>query len=85
MKMNFFTFLSGLKWDFLKNIVLKSGIPPKEIEWVDFNDINSINAFAERIWPSIIKANPTIANMIKQNSSMLGEKQKDVVEVIDSL
>jgi hypothetical protein len=53
---------------------------------VNFSDPASINAFAEKVWPQLLKSNPTIANMIKQNSSMLwADKQKDVVEVIDKL
>lgn len=81
--MNFFDFIKGLNWDFLKNIVLRAGVNPKDIEWVNFSDPASINAFAERVWPQLIKSNPAVANMIKQNSAMLWDKQKEVVEVID--
>lgn len=36
--------------------------------------------------PGIIKSNPSIANVIKQNSSMLSkEKQEEVVQVIDAV
>ena len=51
---------------------------------MDFNNINDLNQLAEKIMPNIIKSNPNIANLIKQNSSMLGEeKSKEVCEVID--
>ena len=86
MKMDFFSFIKSLNWDFIKNIVLKAWVSPQDVEWVNFSDPQSINAFAEKVWPQLLKANPTIANMIKQNSSMLwADKQKDVVEVIDKM
>jgi hypothetical protein len=52
---------------------------------VDFNNLNDLNALAERIMPGIIKSNPNVANMIKQNANLVGDKQKDVVEVIDAI
>lgn len=82
--MNFFDFIKGLNWDFLKNIVLKAWVQPKDVEWVNFSDVNSINAFAEKVWPQLIKSNPIIAGMIKQNANMLwADKAKEVAEVID--
>lgn len=82
--MNFFDFIKGLNWDFLKNIVLKAWVQPKDIEWVNFSDVNSINAFAEKVWPQLIKSNPIIAGMIKQNANMLwADKAKEVTEIID--
>jgi hypothetical protein len=46
--------------------------------------MNDLNSLAEKIMPNIIKSNPNIANMIKQNASMLGaDKQKEVTEIID--
>lgn len=82
--MNFFDFIKGLNWDFLKNIVLKAWVQPKDVEWVNFSDVNSINAFAEKVWPQLIKSNPIIAGMIKQNANMLwADKAKEVTEVID--
>ena len=82
--MNFFDFIKGLNWDFLKNIVLKAWVQPKDVEWVNFSDVNSINAFAEIVWPQLIKSNPIIAGMNKQNANMLwADKAKEVAEVID--
>lgn len=83
--MNFFDFIWGLKWDFLKKMLLQKWILPRDIEGVDFNNLNDLNALAERIMPDIIKSNPNIANMIKQNANIVGDKQKDVVEVIDAI
>ena len=82
--MDFMAFLGGLKWEFLKQKLLQAWISPNDIQWVDFNNMNDLNSLAEKIMPNIIKSNPNIANMIKQNASMLwSEKQKEVTEIID--
>ena len=83
--MDFMAFLGGLKWEFLKQRLLAAWISPNDIQWVDFNNINDLNQLAEKIMPNLIKSNPNIANMIKQNSSMLGEKQAEVVQTIDTV
>lgn len=84
--MNFMDFMGTLKWDFLKNRLLAMGIEPHKLEWVDFNNMDQLNKLAEQIVPDLIKSNPNVANLIKQNSSMLGkDKQEEVVEVIDKL
>lgn len=83
--MDFMSFLWGMKWELLKNKLLSAGISPNDIQWVDFNNINDLNRLAEKIVPNMIKSNPMIANVIKQNASMLwADKQKEVVDVIDS-
>lgn len=82
--MDFFSFLWGLKGEFLKQKLLQAGISPNDLQWVDFNNIDDLNRLAEKIVPNIIKSNPNIANLIKQNSSILWtEKSKEVCEVID--
>lgn len=54
------------------------------MQGIDFNNMNDLNRLAEKIVPNLLKSNPNIANLIKQNSSMLGEeKSKEVCEVID--
>ena len=79
-------FFNNMKGEILKNALLKQWIQPHQLEWVDFNNMEQLNQLAETIVPEIIKKNPMIANMIKQNSTMLwAEKQKEVVEVIDKL
>ena len=83
--MDIMSFLWGMKWELLKNKLLSAGISPNDIQWVDFNNINDLNRLAEKIVPNMIKSNPMIANVIKQNASMLwADKQKEVVDVIDS-
>ncbi len=82
----FSEFLWNMKGEILKNALLKQWIQPHQLEWVDFNNMEQLNELAQTIVPELIKKNPMIANIIKQNSSMLwAEKQKEVVEVIDKL
>lgn len=84
--MDFMQFFWGLKWEFIKQKLLQAGISPNDIQGIDFNNINDLNLLAEKVAPKLIRANPNIANMIKQNSSMLwAEKQREVVEVIDAM
>lgn len=83
--MDIINFLGGLNGEFIKNKLLNAGIPAEKLQWVNFTDINQLNKLAEEIMPGIIKANPSIANVIKQNSGMLSkEKQEEVVQVIDA-
>lgn len=82
----FSEFLWNMKGEILKNALLKQWIEPHKLEWVDFNNMDQLNELAQTIVPELIKKNPMIANMLKQNSIMLGaEKQKEVVDVIDKL
>ena len=83
--MDLFSFLSGLNWDMIKNKLLASWVPQEKLQGVDFTNIQQLNKLAEEIMPGIIKANPNMANMIKQNRSMLSkDKQEEVVQVIDA-
>lgn len=84
--MSFGDFMWSMKGEILKNALLRQWIAPHQLEWVDFNNMDQLNQLAEQIVPDLIKKNPMIANIIKQNSTMLwAEKQKEVVEVIDKL
>ncbi len=77
-------FMNWLKGDFLRQKLIQVGISPNDMQGIDFNNMNDLNRLAEKIVPNLLKSNPNIANLIKQNSSMLGaEKQKEVCEVID--
>lgn len=83
--MNFMDFMGTLKGDFLKNRLLAMGVEPHKLEGVDFNNIDQLNQLAEQIVPWLIKKNPNIANLIKQNANLVWDKKDDVVEVIDKL
>ena len=47
------------------------GIEPHKLEGVDFNNMEQLEKLAEQLVPDLIRSNPKIANLIKQNSSML--------------
>ena len=84
--MDLISFISSLNWEFIKNKLIENWVDASKLQWVNFNDINQLNKLAEDIMPWLIKANPNIANMIKQNSNMLPkEKQDDVVQVIEAV
>jgi len=73
-----------MKWEVLKQSLLKIWISPNDIQWIDFNNIQDLNKLAEKVVPNLIKTNPMVANMIKQNASMFwADKQKEVAEIID--
>ena len=83
--MDLFSFIWGLNWEFIKNKLLQAWVDASKLQWVDFNNMQQLNKLAEDIMPGIIKSNPGIANVIKQNSSMLSkDKQEEVVQVIDA-
>lgn len=83
--MNILNFLSNLNWDMIKNKLIALGIDSSKLQWVDFTNIQQLNKLAEDIMPGLIKSNPNIANMIKQNSSILSpEKQKEVTKALDN-
>ena len=77
--------MNGIKGEFLKNKLLSMGIEPHKLEWVDFNDMEQLNQLAEKIMPEIIKNNPNIRNLLRQNSNLAGDKQKEVVDIIDKV
>jgi hypothetical protein len=83
--MNFTDFMWTLKWDFLKSRLIAMGIEPHKLEWVDFNNVDQLNKLAEQIVPWLIKSNPNVANLIKQNANLAGDKKEEIVETIDKL
>lgn len=83
--MNFNDFMGSLKWDFLKSRLIALWVEPHTLEGVDFNNMEQLNKLAEQIVPWLIKSNPNLANLIKQNANLAGEKKEEVVQVIDKL
>jgi len=77
-------FMNMFKGEFLRQKLLQAGISPNDLQGIDFNNANDLNSLAEKIVPTLLKNNPMMKNIIKQNSSMLwAEKQKEVCDVID--
>lgn len=83
--MDFMSFINSLKWDALKSLLIKNWINAADLQGVDFNSMEQVNALAEKITPQLIKSNPFIANLIKQNANLVGDKKEEVVQVIDKL
>lgn len=83
--MNFNDFMGSLKWDFLKSRLIALWVEPHTLEGVDFNNMDQLNKLAEQIVPWLIKSNPNIANLIKQNANLVWDKKDEVVQVIDKL
>ena len=82
--MSFMDFMWTLKWDFLRSRLIAMWVPANKLEGTDFNDINQLNQLAEQIMPDLIRKNPNIANLIKQNANLVWDKQEEVVKVIDN-
>lgn len=82
--MNFMDFMGTLKGDFLKSRLIAMWVPAHQLEGTDFNDMSQLNKLAEQIMPELIKKNPNIANLIKQNANLVWDKQEEVVKVIDN-
>ena len=78
-------FIWTLKGDFLKSRLLAMGVEPHKLEWVDFNNIEQLNQLAEQIVPWLIKSNPNVANLIKQNANLVWDRKEEVVQTIDKI
>ena len=83
--MDIMSFVSGLSWDMLKNKLIQAGVEPYQLEWVDFHNMDQLNKLAEQIMPWLIKKNPMIKNLIKQNANLVWDKKEEVVQTIDKL
>jgi hypothetical protein len=84
---NLLYLLMGM-WDFsgIKNKLLELWVPPETLEDVNFNNIQSLNALAQKIMPWLLANNRQLVGKIKSMSSMLwAEKQKEIWSIIDYL
>ena len=67
----------------LKQQLLQLWVNPNDLQNVDFNDPYSLNELAAKIMPNLLKANPWVAQQIKQNaSSFVPEKWAEIVEMV---
>lgn len=83
--MDLMSFIWSLSWDALKNKLIAQWVEPHQLEWVDFHNMDQLNKLAEQIVPWLIKKNPNIANLIKQNANLAWDKKNEVVDVIDKI
>lgn len=81
--------LEVMRWlwmiGWMKAKLLKMWVPESDMEWVDFNNLQSLNAFAERIVPKLLKNNPRVKEQIKGCSRLEGQTKQEVNNVIDWL
>ena len=83
--MDFLQMLLWFNWNSIKNKLIQMWIPENEMQGVNFNDMNSLNQFAEKIVPTMLKNNPNMKNFIKQNKNFFWNRQDEVIEVVDKL
>ena len=69
----------------IREKLIKNGISAKDLEWVKFDDPESLNKLAEKIMPWLLKNNPQVAQQIKESGLLQWQTKQDVVEVIDSI
>jgi len=72
--------LSAFIGSMLQNKLQSMGI---NTQGVNFNDMNSLNQFAQKIMPDILKNNPQMKEWIKQNAP--AENKDEVVQIVDWL
>lgn len=71
-----------MSW-WIKDKLLQLWVDPKDLAWVNFSDMNSLNQLAEKIMPNLLKNNPGVANQIKQQASQfVPEKWAEIIEMI---
>ena len=84
---NLLYLLMGM-WDFsgIKNKLLELWVPPETLQDVNFNNIQSLNALAQKIMPWLLANNRQLVGKIKSMSSILwAEKQKEIWSIVDHL
>lgn len=70
----------------IKDKLIQLWIPPETLQGVDFNNVQSLNALAQKIMPWLLASNKDLTNKLRSMSWMLwAEKQKEINQVIDSL
>ena len=81
--------LEVMRWlwliGWMKAKLLKMWVPESDMEWVDFTNMQSLNAFAEKIVPKLLRNNPRAKEQIKGCSRLEGQTKQDVNNVIDWL
>ena len=59
-------------------------VSPSDLQWVNFNDPNSLEELAKKIMPWLLKSNPQVAQQIKQIAPQYApDKANDIVQIIE--
>lgn len=69
----------------IREKLLKSWVSVKDLEWVNFDDPESLNKLAEKIMPWLLKNNPQAAQQIKESGLLDWQTKQEVAQVIDSI
>ena len=69
----------------IREKLIKNGISAKDLEWVRFDDPESLNNLAQKIMPWLLRNNPEVAQQIKESGLLQWQTKQDVVEVIDNI
>lgn len=69
----------------MKQKLINIGVPAKDLEGIDFNNMNSLNQLWAKIMPWLLKRNPQIAKQIKESNWLDWKTKENVAEVIDSI
>ncbi len=72
--------MNNLLWMLLQGMLQQKGI---DTTGVNFNDMGSINNFAQKIMSDILKNNPQMKEWIKQNAPQ--DKKDEVVQIVDNI
>ncbi len=84
--MNILEVMRGLwlTW-WMKAKLLKMWVSEKDMEWVDFTNLESLNKFAERVVPNLLKRNPAVKEQIKWCTRLEWETKERVDNVINCM
>lgn len=81
--------LEVMRWlwliGWMKAKLLKMWVPESDMEWVDFTNLQSLNAFAEKVVPKLLKNNPRVKEQIKWCERLEWKTKQEVNNVIDWL
>ena len=69
----------------IREKLIKNGVSAKDLEWVRFDDPESLNNLAQKIMPWLLKNNPEAAQQIKESGLLQWQTKQDVVEIIDNI
>jgi hypothetical protein len=69
----------------MKQKLINMGIPAKELEGIDFNNMNSLNQLWAKIMPWQLKKNPQLVKRMKESWWLDSQTQQEVNNVIDWL
>ena len=79
--MNLLQMFNAFWW--LQNKLIQLWVNPQDLQWVNFNDPASLNELAAKIMPWLLKANPQIAQQIKQQApQFVPDKWAEIIEMI---